>query len=104
MTNYLLLTSYSLKVISIYCSQYIDSDKYLNFHLCYPFSGKRWVVIALVDRAFRICSQEFLDSELLYLMDVLFSNSYPIKFIDKIKKIDALNATIGLLGFHSAQN
>ena len=42
--------------------------------------------ILLVDRAFRICSQEFLDSELLYLRDILFCNSYPIKFIDKIIK------------------
>ena len=59
------------------------SDRYLNFHSCHPISVKQGVVIALVDRAFRICFREFLDSELLYLWDVLFCISYPIKFIDK---------------------
>ena len=62
------------------------SDTYLNFHSYHPISVKRGVVIALVDRAFRICSREFLDSELLYLRDVLFCNSYPIKCMDKIVK------------------
>ena len=80
------------------------SDRYLNFHSCHPISVKRGVVTALVDRAFRICSREFLDSELLYLRNVLFCNSYPNKFIDKIIKIDALNTTIGLLVFQTAQN
>ena len=59
------------------------SDRYLNFHSCHPISVKQGVVIALVDRAFRICSRDSLDSELLYLRDVLLCNSYPIKFIDK---------------------
>ena len=62
------------------------SDRYLNFHSCHPISVKRGAVIALVDRAFRICSREFLNSELLYLRDVLFCNSYPIEFIDNITK------------------
>ena len=53
---------------------------------------------------FTISTDEFLDSDLLYLRDVLFCNSYSIKFIDKIIKIDALNTTIGLSGFQSAQN
>ena len=56
-------------------------------------------MIALVDRAFRICSREFLDSELLYLRDVLFCNSYPIKLIDKRirnRRIKHNNRVIGV--------
>ena len=77
----------------------IHSDRYLNFHSCHPVSVKRGVVIAMVDRAFRICSQEFLDSEFLYLRDVFFCNSYPIKFIDKIiknRRIKHNNRVIGV--------
>ena len=44
------------------------SNRYLNFHSCHPISVKRGVMIALVDRAFRFFFQEFLDSELLYLI------------------------------------
>jgi len=46
---------------------------------------KRGAVIALVNRTFGICSREFLESELLYLMNILFGKSYPIKFFDKKK-------------------
>ena len=56
-------------------------------------------MIALVDRAFRICSQEFLDSELLYLRNILFCNSYLIKFIEKIiknRRIKHKNRVIGV--------
>ena len=35
------------------------NDRYLNFHSCHPISVKREVVIALVEGAFRICSQVF---------------------------------------------
>ena len=74
------------------------SDRHLNFHPCHPISVKRGVVIALVDTALRICSKEFLDSELLYLRDILFCNSYPIKFLDKIiknRRIKHKNRVIG---------
>jgi hypothetical protein len=60
------------------------NDRYLNFHSCHPMSVKRGVVISLADWAFRIFSQEFLDSELLYLRDILFCNNYQIEFINKI--------------------
>ena len=80
------------------------SDRYLNFHSCHPISVKRGVVIALVDRVFRICSREFLDSELLYLRDVLFCNSYPIKFIDKIIKNRRIKHNNRVIGVSGAQN
>ena len=54
--------------------------RYFNFDFCHPISVKRGVVISLVDRTFRICSREFLDSELLYLRDVLFCNSYRLYY------------------------
>ena len=60
------------------------NDRYLNFHLCHPVLMKQGIVISLMDRAFRIRSQEFLDFELLYLKDILFSSSYQIEFIDRI--------------------
>jgi hypothetical protein len=44
---------------------------------------KRGVVISLADTAFRICSQEFLDSDLLYLRNILFCNSYSIESLIK---------------------
>ena len=59
-------------------------------------------MIALVDRASRICFREFLDSELLYLWDVLFCNSYSIKFTDKIirnARIKHNNRVIGVSEF-----
>ena len=85
-------------LVSIYRKP-THSDMYLNFHSCQPILVKRGVVIALVYRAFRICSRESLDSELLYLMDILFCNSYPIKFIDKIiknRRIKRNNRAIGV--------
>ena len=60
------------------------SDKHLNFHSWHSISVKRRVVIFLVDRAFRIYSWEFQDSELLYLRGILYG--YPINFINKIVK------------------
>ena len=48
------------------------NNRYLNFHSCHPDSVKRGIVVSLVDRTLRICSQEFLDFELLYLNDILF--------------------------------
>ena len=58
----------------------------------------RRAVIALVDRSFRICSREILDSELLYLRNVLFCNSYPIKFIHKIIKNRRIKQNNGVIG------
>ena len=54
----LLINSDSHLLFSIY-KKSTHRDRYLNFHSCRPISVKRGVVIALVDRAFRICSHEF---------------------------------------------
>jgi len=78
----------------------IHSDRYLILHSCHPISVKPGVVVALVDRiAFGIRSLEFLDSELMYLRYILFCNSYPVKFIDKIirnRRIKHDNRVIGV--------
>ena len=48
---------------------------------------KKATVITLVDRVFKICYPEYMDSELLYLRDILICNRYPVQFvIDLIKK------------------
>ena len=60
--NLLIISEFHL-LFSIYRKP-THIGRYLNFHSCQPISVKRGVVIALVDRTFRICSWEFLDSEL----------------------------------------
>jgi len=75
------------------------SNRYLNFRSCHPILAKQGVVISLMYRAFRICFHEFLDSELLYLSDILFCCGYPIKFVDKIiknRRIKHGNRAIGV--------
>ena len=96
--DFLLIKSDFHLLFSVYRKP-THSDRYLNFRSCHPISVKRGVVITLMDRAFRICSQEFLNSELLYLRDILFYNSYRIKFIDKIiknRRIKHNNRIIGV--------
>ena len=55
---------------------------------------KRGVVIYIVDMAFKICSQEFPDSKILYLKDILFCSGYPVKFINELIEDKAIKCNI----------
>jgi len=62
------------------------NDIYLIFCLCHPISVKKGTVLSLVERVFKICSPEYIDSELLCLRDILFCNGYPVKLVNEIMK------------------
>lgn len=56
---------------------------YLHFFSFVPTAYKRNLVNNLFDRARRICSSEYLDTELELLFKTLRENGYPPKFIEK---------------------
>ena len=60
------------------------NDRYLHFSSNHSPCIKRGVVISLVDRVIRICSEPHIDSELNYIKDILFCNGYPIKLLETI--------------------
>ena len=59
------------------------TGQYTNFHSFVPLRQKRNLVKCLVWRANNICSSETLHDELRLITDVLRSNGYPDKFIQK---------------------
>jgi hypothetical protein len=59
------------------------SGIYLNFNSYVPVSYKKGLVRTLFTRANRICSPEFLQSEISFLTDSLKRNSYPEYFIKR---------------------
>ena len=59
------------------------SGIYLHFDSFVPVSYKAGLVRTLFDRARKICSEEFIQSEFNFLKDTLKKNGYPSAFIDK---------------------
>ena len=61
---------------SIY-RQHTHNDRYLHLSSIHSPSIKRGVVISLVDRVVRICSEPHIVPELNYIKDILFCIGYP---------------------------
>ena len=67
----------------------IHTDRYLDFNSSHPFSAKRAVVRALMDRAESVCSDPvILAKDMEHLGKVLHYNNYPQWLIDKWRKSD----------------
>ena len=61
------------------------SGRYLHFHSSHPNSAKRAVVISLINRASKICSDDTLKTkELDEVKTTLKQNGYPVAFIEKV--------------------
>jgi hypothetical protein len=60
------------------------NDWYLHFLSSHPPSVKRGVIISLVDRVFKLCWLNHVNSELKYIKDILLCNGYPINLIENI--------------------
>ncbi len=70
------------------------SGVYMNFHSFVPMTYKRGLVRSLFMRAFRICSPEFLDDELITIRAILKSNGYPEYFIERYKVTSFDNTSV----------
>lgn len=53
------------------------SGIYLNFTSNHPIGIKKGIIIGMVDRAFNICSEEFLAEEIRHIRLTLLRNNYP---------------------------
>ena len=60
------------------------TNSYLDFQSNNPLPHKISVVRSLIDRAFNLCSPEYLDEELNFTKTTLRKNGYSLKIINKI--------------------
>ena len=70
------------------------SNRYLDAESNCPMSHKTSVIRSLVDRAFNLCSTEYLEPELLLIKSTLKSNGYNPRHINQIiqkKRISIIN-------------
>lgn len=58
-------------------------DRYLNFNSFHHKSQNISVIDALAYRAFKICSQNYLQDKLYYIKRTLQENAFPIEFINR---------------------
>uniref|UniRef100_A0A5S6QSR1 Reverse transcriptase domain-containing protein n=1 Tax=Trichuris muris TaxID=70415 RepID=A0A5S6QSR1_TRIMR len=59
-----------------------NSEKYLNFLSNHPKSVKKGIVTAMVDRATKICSREYLQEEIDFNRQTLRKNDFPIRLTE----------------------
>uniref|UniRef100_A0A5S6QH72 Reverse transcriptase domain-containing protein n=1 Tax=Trichuris muris TaxID=70415 RepID=A0A5S6QH72_TRIMR len=59
-----------------------NSGKYLNFLSNHPKSVKKGIVTAMVDRATKICSREYLQEEIDFIRQTLRKNDFPIRLTE----------------------
>ncbi|KYN18349.1 hypothetical protein ALC57_09345 [Trachymyrmex cornetzi] len=57
------------------------SGRFLNFLSNHPLSQKRGTVFSLVDRAFLLSDYKFHSKNLIFIINTLLDNDYPITFI-----------------------
>jgi len=59
------------------------TDRYLNYESFHINNHKISVIDSLVDRAFTICDEDYINNELCHIRNSLQANNYPIKTIEK---------------------
>ncbi len=63
-----------------------NTGRYLNFHSCHSSATKQGFIKGLFLRAERLCSTpDLLKTEMERIYSELLNNSYPKKFIDRVK-------------------
>ena len=59
------------------------SGQYTHFSSFVPVKIKKNLIICLTDRVRRLCSEDTVDKELLFLRQVFINNGYPERLLDK---------------------
>ncbi|KYN16034.1 hypothetical protein ALC57_11718, partial [Trachymyrmex cornetzi] len=57
------------------------SERYLNFLSQHPISQKRGTIIGMVDRAFLLSVPKYHKKNLIFVVETLLNNDYPVDFI-----------------------
>ncbi|KYN27889.1 hypothetical protein ALC57_02707, partial [Trachymyrmex cornetzi] len=68
------------------------SGRYLNFLSEHPLSQKRGTVMGMVDRAFLLSVPKYHKKNLIFVIEILLNNDYPVDFIfnvmnDRLKSL-----------------
>ena len=71
------------------------TNRYLDADSNCPMTHKTSVIRSLVDRAFNLCSSEYLESEIEFIKSTLISNGYKSRQINQIirKKRNSINSS-----------
>lgn len=80
------LTREHLKITTNWYQKSTSSGRILNYHSEHPFSMKQNVAESLIKRVIHISHPKFHKENLKRVTDILKSNNYPIKLINKLFK------------------
>jgi len=72
------------------------SGRYLNYLSQHPISQKRGTIYGMVDRALRLSHPRFQRDNLIFTINVLLNNDYPIRFI-----FDTINTRLRYMTHHT---
>ena len=70
------------------------TSQYTHFHSFVPIKQKRNLIRCLTDRARKICSLDTLEAELGKIADILRTNGYPEKFINRNMSLGNLDVPV----------
>ncbi|KAA3677925.1 uncharacterized protein DEA37_0007683 [Paragonimus westermani] len=63
------------------------NGQYTHFFSYVPLRQKRNLVRSLTHRAMRICTDDMIETEMVFLRRILAENAYPVQFVDKYMEL-----------------